>query len=103
MAASKMARGNLLLYNIYVVIICVLFSLFIFVSAGITVALALIIISFIAHEIGVNKYFPLEFSSAFAVCMMALTIVIAIFNLFAVLRNLKLTKPKIDFFNSPKK
>ena len=89
-AASKMAKGNLLFYNLYVVVICLLFSLFIFLLAGMTVALALIVISFVVHEIGVQKYFPLEFNSAFLVCLIALTIVIVIFNLFAILRNIKL-------------
>ena len=102
-AASKMAKGNLFLYNIYVIVICVVFSLLIFILAGITVALALLMISLIVQGIGVNKYFPLELNSAFVVCMMALTIVMAIFNLFAILRNLKLTKPKIDPFNPSKK
>ena len=93
-AASKMAKGNLLLYNVYVIVICMVFSVFTFVLAGMTVALALFMIHVIIHEIGGQKYFPLEFTSAFTVCMMALTIVVALFNLFAILKNLKWTNPK---------
>ena len=51
LAASKMAKGNIVLYNIYVVLISFLFSLFIFIVAGCTIIFALIIISYISTEL----------------------------------------------------
>ena len=96
MAASKMAKGNLFLYNFYVILICILFSLFIFIVAAMTVALALILIAAVVNEMNGQGLASLDFNFAFIVCLAALTIVIALFNLFAILKNLKLRKSKSD-------
>ena len=52
-AASKInPKGNVRLYNLYVVLIsCLLFSLFIFIAAGATIALALMLIGYIGTGI----------------------------------------------------
>ena len=50
-AASTISKGNLFLYNFYVVLIAMLFSLFIFIIAGSIVIFALAIIKYVGTEI----------------------------------------------------
>ena len=102
MAASKMAHGNLFLYNLYVIIICMVFSLFTFVLAGMVTAFALILITSLINAMSAQHHPPLEFNAAFIVCMLTFTVVIALFNLFAILRNLKFSKTKIDSSQIPR-
>ncbi len=90
-AASKISKGNLTLYNFYVVLISALFSLFIFIVAGSTIVFALAIIRYIGNEI-MGADFEASWQSVVAVCMVSLTIVITLFNLFAISRNLKFPK-----------
>ncbi len=90
-AASKMAKGNLIWYNLYVLVISFLFSLLIFISAGSAVVVAIIIIAHI-----VNGIFPqLKWQDWFPVirlCMVFLAIIVSLLNLCAILKNIKLTK-----------
>lgn len=90
-AASKMAKGNLLLYNLYVIIISFLFSLFIFILAGSSILFALLIISYVGNEVIPHK-FENEWTTVFTVCMISLTIVVVLFNFFAILKNIKIFK-----------
>ncbi|MBI5149955.1 MAG: hypothetical protein HZA28_04205 [Candidatus Omnitrophica bacterium] len=90
-AASKISKGNTVFYNLCVVLIACLFSLFIFIVAGATIALALMLIGYIGtevmgHEFQKNWYFVM------AVCMAALTVVVVLFNVFAILMNIRWTK-----------
>ncbi len=88
--ASKISKGNVLLYNLYVVLISCLFSLFIFLAAGVTIALALMLIGYIGAEImGVG--FKRDWSLIMMVCMTALTIIVALFNIFAILINVRIS------------
>ncbi len=93
MAASKMAQGNIFLYNLFVILISVLFSLFLFVIAGSSMILALLILAYV-----VNGVMPVEFeknwSGIFQLCMMTLTIVVSLFNLAAILKNIRLKKSR---------
>src|SRR5438874_1803950 len=90
-AASKMAQGNLFLYNMYVILISLLFSLFIFIVVGITVLLGFIIIAYVGDEImDIQK----DWSAVLPVCMASLTVIMFLFNLVAISRNLKFSKPK---------
>ncbi|HBR14850.1 MAG TPA: hypothetical protein DD723_04810 [Candidatus Omnitrophica bacterium] len=90
-AASKMAKGNLVLYNCYVVLISFLFSLFILIVAGSSVVLAIIILAYVANEI-MGVELEKSWSSILSVCMVSLTVIIAVFNLFAISQNIKLPK-----------
>ena len=89
-AASKMARGNLFLYNCYVVVISFLFSLLIFFIAGSSIVLSLIIIGYL-----INGVLPTPDSKGWGkvviLCMVSLTIIVSIFTLFAIGKNVKLT------------
>jgi uncharacterized membrane protein len=93
LAASKIAQGNLWLYNIFVILISFLFSLFIFVISASAVLFALIIMTYIAKEM---MAFDFEESrrSVFTICMMSLAIVTLIFNLLIISKNLKFSKTK---------
>ena len=90
-AASKMSKGNLVLYNVYVVLISILFSLFIFLVAGSTVVFALMIIKYVGNEI-MGVEFERSWRSILTVCMVSLTVVLTLFNLAAILINLKIPK-----------
>lgn len=90
-AASKISKGNLTLYNFYVVLISALFSFFILIVAGSTIIFALSIIMYVGNEImdsGIEK----NWQSILTVCMVSLTMVITLFTLFAISVNLKFPK-----------
>lgn len=91
LAASKMAQGNLLLYNFYVILISFLFSLFVFVVSGSSIAIALIIISYI-----INGITPPDFDSdskaVLRICMISLTVIIGALNVFILSKNLRFRK-----------
>lgn len=90
-AASKISKGNVPLYNLYVVLISCLFSLCIFIAAGATIALALMLIGYIVTEI-MGVEFKRDWSLVMMVCMTTLTIVIALFNIFAILINVRVSR-----------
>ena len=92
-AASKMAKGNLFVYNCYVVLISLLFSFSIFIMVGATVVFALTIIAYVGNEI-MGLEFEKSWTSILSVCMVSLTVIVALFNLFAISKNLKFTKIK---------
>jgi hypothetical protein len=90
-AASKISKGNLVLYNVSVVFIAILFSLFIFLVAGSTVVFALVIIQYVGNEI-MGIEFERSWESILTVCMVSLTVIITLFNLAAILINIRLPK-----------
>jgi len=90
--SSRISKGNRVLYNLSVVLISALFSLFIFIIAGSTVIFALAIIKYVGIEI-MGLEFENSWRSILSVCMVSLTMVVAVFNLFAILINFK--PPKI--------
>lgn len=89
--ASKISKGNRALYNFYVVLISLLFSLFMFIVVGSTVIFSLAIIKYVGSEI-MGMDFEKSWESILSICMVSLTIVVAFFNLFGILINLKLPK-----------
>jgi len=90
-AASKIAQGNVFLYNIFVIIISSLFSLFIFFISGCSILFALLIIGYI-----LNGMMPIELKGQWGgivrLCMVTLTVVVSLFNLLAISRNIKIKK-----------
>lgn len=93
-AASKISKGNVPLYNLYVVLISCLFSFFIFIAAGATIALALMLIGYTGTEI-MGVEFKKDWSMIMTVCMTALTIIIALFNIFAILINVRISRASL--------
>jgi len=86
--SSRISKGNRALYNFYVVLISILFSVFVFVIAGSIVVFALAIIKYIGVEI-MGMEFEKSWTSILSVCMVSLTVVVTLFNLFAILINFK--------------
>ena len=86
--SSRISKGNRALYNLCVVLISMLFSVFIFVIAGSTVIFALAIIKYVGTEI-MGMEFEKSWKSILSVCMVSLTVVVTVFNLFVILINFK--------------
>jgi len=87
-AASKIAQGNLFLYNLFVVLIAFLFSLFLFFIAGASIILALIIIGYVVNSLSTD--FGESWLLVVRFCMGVLTVVVVLFNFFAICRNFKI-------------
>ena len=92
-AASKMSPDSLFLYNFYVILLSFLFSLLIFLVAGATVVFSLIIIRYVTSEIMGVQVFE-DWTKILTVCMTGLSILTGLFNLAAISKNIRLTKPK---------
>ena len=89
--ASHIAKGNLALYNLCVVLISCVFSLFSFAAAGAAIFFALVLIGYVGTEL-MGLGFKKDWAFIMTVCMMSLTIVVALFNIFAILMNIKLSR-----------
>ena len=92
-AASKISRGNLFLYNLNVVLISFFLSIFMFVIAGATIIFALVIIGYLGSEIMGYEYQKSQ-QSILVYCMTSLAVVVGVFNLMAIIRNVKVFKSK---------
>ena len=92
-AASKMSKGGLLSYNLYVILIACLFSMFIFLLCGFSILLIVFLVSLILHAIK-----PADFHEGwvhiFKICLIILAVVVGVFNIIAILKNLQFTKNK---------
>ena len=90
-AASKIAKGNLFLYNFYVITISLLVSLLLFLLAGIVVFLGLFII-----RLALGPFLPSMgqhlWDVIFSLSLIALTLLVAIISLFAISKNIKFKK-----------
>lgn len=90
-AASRIAKDNLLLYNLCVVIISFLLSLLIFFISSFTLIVGIAIVSYIARgfmavDPGTSVY------SVLLTSMSVLGAVVGIINLVAILVNIKIRK-----------
>ena len=91
-AASKIARGNLFLYNFTVVMISFLFSLLIFFIGGLAVSIALILIACLLQGVMPANFGKEWWIYVRLVCMISLAIMAGLFSLVAIARNIKLSK-----------
>lgn len=93
-AASKMSKGGLLSYNLYVVLIACLFSLFVFLVCGFSILLFVFLVSLILHALK-----PADFHAGwvpmYKFCLIVLAFVVGIFNMVAIFKNIQFTKNKI--------
>ena len=93
-AASKMTKGSLLSYNLCVILIASLFSLLIFFICGFSILLIVLLVSFILHAIK-----PVDFHAGwvhmFKICLIVLGVVVGVFNMAAIFKNIQFTKNKI--------
>ena len=90
-AASKIAKGNFLLYNFFVVLISFLFSIFIFFIGGSAILIALLLIGYFFKNI-MPVNFEKEWISIMLICMISLAISVGLFCLVAISRNIKFNK-----------
>ena len=90
-AASKMAKDNLALYNFYVLLLSFVISLILFIVAGAAVFFALVAIGLIAQGV-VPGGFKDEWLGLLQICMAALTVAICLIALFAIVKNVKFRK-----------
>jgi len=91
--ASKMSKGNLVVYNLCVIVLAFLFSLLIFFMAGASILLSLFLLRALAEGLPGGK-FSQDWSAVIFFCMVALTVVVGIMNTIAVIRNIKLGRKK---------
>jgi len=93
-AASKMSKGCLLKYNLYVILICCLFSLLIFLICGFSILPIVFLISLMLHSLK-----PVDFTGnwvhMFKICLLVLAGVIGLFNIVAIFKNIQLSKSSI--------
>ena len=89
LAASKIAKGNLLLYNLFVILISFLFALLIFFMSGFSVLVAIILIAYATSGFN-NPSLSSQWWVVVRLCLMCLAFTIAVFNLIAILKNIKL-------------
>jgi len=86
-AASKISKGNGLFYNALVVVISCMVSFFLFVVVGATVVFALAIIAYVTNE--AIPTHQRDWEQVRAMCLAALGVVIAVFNLMAIVINFR--------------
>lgn len=93
LVASKIAQGNLIKYNFFVVIIATLCALMFLVVCGLSTLIALFLISLVLRH-----FFPSQFPGAWVnlvnTCMAVLVAFVMVLNLLAIVKNVRLTKPK---------
>ena len=93
-AASKMSKGGLLSYNLYVILIACLFSLLIFLLCGFFILLIVFLISLILHALRPVDYHA-GWVHMFKICLIVLSVVVGAFNIIAILKNIQFTRNKI--------
>jgi len=93
-AASKMSKGSLFNYNLYVILIACLFSFFIFLICGFSILVIVLLVSLILHALKPED-FHAGWVHMFKICLTILAIVVGALNLVAILKNIQCTKNKI--------
>ena len=88
LAASKVAKGNLLVYNLTVILLSFMCCFLMFLISGTTILFSLIVLGYI-----MNGLLPQDYSQDWGVvirlCMLSLTVIVAVVNMFAIWRNFK--------------
>lgn len=90
-AASKMSKGSLLSYNLYVILIACLFSFFIFFICGFSILLIVFLVSLILHALNPAN-FHADWVRMFKICLIMLALVVGCFNVAAIVKNIQFTK-----------
>lgn len=88
-AASKIAKGNIVLYNACVFFLIFLFALFIFIVGGAAIMIALMVVGYV-----VNGFLPHDFlkewSPVVLISMSSLAAVVGVFSVIALIKNFKI-------------
>ena len=93
-AASKMSKGGLLSYNLYVILIACFFSLLIFLICGFSILLIVFLVSITLHVL-MPADFHVGWVHMFKICLIVLGLVVGVLNIVAILKNIQFTKNKI--------
>jgi len=93
-AASKMSKGSLLNYNLCVILISCIFSLFMFFVCGLSLLPIVFLISLILHALKPAGVYA-GWVHIFNICLVVLGLVVGVFNIVAISKNIQLTKNKI--------
>lgn len=91
MAASRISKGDVRLYNIYVILISLLFSILLFFIAALAVVLAIGIIMLFGPETMTQELRD-NWQTVIRMCTQALLIVVVMFNLAGIIINMKFVK-----------
>lgn len=91
-AASKIAKGNLFVYNMFVILIATLFSLLVFFIAGCAIVITLVLFVYLS-----NRGVPPDLEQGgwmpvMTICMICFAVVVCLLNLFAIGTNIKFKK-----------
>jgi len=90
-AASKIAKGNLLIYNSFVILISTLLSLLLFFLSGCAIVISLVLFAYITSG-GNPPDLEDGWMSIMLVCMICLAVIICLLDLCAIFKNIKLKK-----------
>ncbi|MBF0570748.1 MAG: hypothetical protein HQL12_02630 [Candidatus Omnitrophica bacterium] len=93
-AASKMSKRGLLSYNFYVILIACMVSFFIFLICGFAILPIIFLISLILHALKFTDNHA-GWVHMFKICLIVLSLVVGIFNIIAILKNVQFAKNKI--------
>jgi hypothetical protein len=86
--ASKIARGNVVIYNTAVVCIIFLLAFLTFVIAGTAIMAALFIVGHIISGLLPGDIHG-QWSLVVIICMSSLTVVVSLFSIIALIKNVK--------------
>ncbi|MFA6379243.1 MAG: hypothetical protein WCX16_05645 [Candidatus Omnitrophota bacterium] len=89
--ASHVAKGNLFLYNFFVVLVSFLFSLLIFVISGLAIVLGLVLIAYLTQTSWIAGL-KQGAGSPILICLIFLATVTILFNLYAIGMNIKIKR-----------
>jgi|CXWL01.1.fsa_nt_gi hypothetical protein len=87
-AASKISEGNILLYNIFVLVLSTLFSLLVFFLSGFSIFLAIYLIHALLTGFTTFDFYS-NWGDILKSCMIALAVMMGLFNICAISVNLK--------------
>jgi len=93
-AASKMSKGSLFNYNLYVILISCLISFFIFLVCGFSILFIIFLVSLILHALKPGDFHAV-LVHMFKLCLIILSLVVGVLNMAAILKNIQFTKNKI--------
>ncbi|MFA5059154.1 MAG: hypothetical protein WC676_00805 [Candidatus Omnitrophota bacterium] len=87
-AASKIAKGNLFLYNFYVLVITFLFSFLLFFIAGCVIVTVLVAVAYLTHP-GTLPDLQKGWMPLMKICLACLAVVVGLMSFLALARNMK--------------
>lgn len=90
-AASKIAKGNLGLYNFCVILLSCLFSLLVFIIAGSTLLFAFVVIFYLMDQL-MPEEAKINLLPVLSKSLICLAVIIGLFNLWGIVKNIKIHK-----------